>query len=294
MKKIYFAQTPWSSSDDTLEDYRFQTPNNAGIWEDIVAVTNPKEAEYLIIQDETPDKQIMNAFLPENRIYISREPSSFPLFQQYSADKCKTFSYWNKSGHLHVRWWYGTNVKMSAQGYGGICKTYDELIKLEPLPKTKELCCVLTSKTFCDGHVVRKAFTKRFMNKRPLDLYGSVEFSNCKMPNNDKFETLKDYKYSLGFDNQDTIKDFFGTQLTDTLLCWAVPIFWCGTDLSRYFPEGSYIQFDARDFSEIDRIVEFLKNDDYEARIPALKKARELVLNNYNFWPTIKKAIDRE
>ena len=62
MKKIYFAQTPWSNSEETLEDYRFQTPNNAGIWEDIVAVTNPKEADYLIIQDETPDKQLLQAF----------------------------------------------------------------------------------------------------------------------------------------------------------------------------------------------------------------------------------------
>ena len=71
---------------------------------------------------------------------------------------------------------------------------------------------------------------------------------------------LKDYKYCLGFDNQDFIKDFFGTQLSDTLLSWTVPIFWCGTDLSRYLPEGSYIQFNAREESEIDRIIEIIKN----------------------------------
>ena len=46
--------------------------------------------------------------------------------------------------------------------------------------------------------------------------------------------------------------------------------------------------------NEIDRIVSILENDNYESRIPALKEARNYLLNNHNFWPTIKKLIDNE
>jgi hypothetical protein len=63
--------------------------------------------------------------------------------------------------------------------------------------------------------------------------------------------------------------------------------------LRKYFPEGSFIQFDARKDTEIDRIMEIISNDDYDKRLPALTEARNLILNKFNFWPTIKSVIDR-
>jgi hypothetical protein len=145
-----------------------------------------------------------------------------------------------------------------------------------------------------EGHGLRKDFTKKFLNKYHFDLYGSVSFRNSAIPNNDKIEALKPYKYCLGFDNQDFIDDFFGTQFTDSILSWTIPIFWCGTDLSKYFPKNSFIQFDARKDTEIDRIIDIIKNDDYNSRISDLEEARDLILNKYNFWPTIKRVIDNE
>jgi hypothetical protein len=78
-------------------------------------------------------------------------------------------------------------------------------------------------------------------------------------------------------------------------LSWTVPIFWCGQELTKYFPEGSFIQFDLRKGdSEIERLIDIIENDDFEKRIPLLKEARENVLNKYNFWPTIKNVIDND
>ena len=130
-----------------------------------------------------------------------------------------------------------------------------------------------------------------FLSKSDLELYGEVNFRTHQLPDNDKFSTLKDYKYCLGFDNQDTIDNFFGTQFTDALLAECCPIFWCGTDLSKHFPEGSFIQIDIRKEGEIERVLELLKNDDFEKRIPAIKEAKRLLLNKYNVWPTIKSIV---
>jgi hypothetical protein len=41
----------------------------------------------------------------------------------------------------------------------------------------------------------------------------------------------------------------------------------------------------------IENIKNILSKDNYEKRIPALKKARQLILNNYNVWPLIKNII---
>jgi hypothetical protein len=287
MRKFYFAPTPWSSSQQVFEDYRFQTPNNLGVWEDIQATTNIDEAEFLVIQDECYDVAVINKFPPQKRLYFNREALSTHLKGKYPSSEYNRFSYWDGTGYLPLRWWYGSNWSS-----GGVNQDYNSLISLDIPEKTKNLCCVLSNKEMTEGHRLRKQFTQNFINKYNFDLYGSVSFKNSEIPNNDKFSVIKEYKYCLGFDNQDFIKDFLGTQCTDTILAWTVPIFWCGQDLSKYLPEGSFIQFNARDLNEIDRIIDVIENDDYQARIPALEEAREYLLNQHNFFPTIKKVID--
>jgi hypothetical protein len=230
---------------------------------------------------------LLSRFEPKKRLYFSREALSTHLKNQYPSSEFNRFSYWDGTGYLPLRWWYGSNWSS-----GGVNQDYDSLMNLELPEKTKSLCCVLSDKEMTEGHRLRKKFTQNFIGKYNFDLYGSVGFRNSEIANNDKFSVLKQYKYCLGFDNQDFIKDFFGTQCTDTLLAWTVPIFWCGQDLAKYLPEGSFIQFNARDLNEIDRIIDIIENDDYESRIPAIKEAREYLLNKHNFFPTIKKLID--
>ena len=289
MIKIYFAPTPWSSSSQVLEDYRYQTPGNSGVWENIVATTNLEESEYIVIQDETSDKSLYDKFPPNKRLYFNREALSVCILNNHPIENYNRFSFWDGTGYLPTRWWYGSNWSS-----GGINLDYDKLVDLEMPEKTKNLSCILSNKTMNEGHNLRKKFTEQFLNSYHFDLFGSVSFANSNLPDNNKFNTLKNYKYCLGFDNQDFIKDFFGTPFTDSILSWTVPIFWCGTDLKRYFPEKSFIQIDIRKENEIERLIELLKNDDYESRIPALTEARNLILNKYNFWPTIKKVIDNE
>jgi hypothetical protein len=75
------------------------------------------------------------------------------------------------------------------------------------------------------------------------------------------------------------------------MLCWSIPIFWCGTDLSKYFPKNSFIQFNARNLTEIERISSNLSDKDYLSRIDDVSKARDLILDKYNFCPTVENII---
>lgn len=285
MKKICFAPTQWASSEVMLEDYKLQTPNNDGVWEDLIGVANYEEADYIVIQDNTIIKPNLNSFPKEKLLYFSREALDNFSIRQYPEDKFTHFSYWDNTGYLFTKWIY------KRQGYGGTSKTYSELINENLVTKNKQLCCILSNKEMCEGHTLRKKFTKELLTKYEFDLYGSVSFRNSNLVDNDKNKTLVNYKYCLGFDNQDNIDNFFGTQFTDAILAECCPIFWCGTDLSKHFPDGSYIQIDIKKENETDRIIEILKNDNFEKRIPAIKEAKKLLLNKYNVWPTIKSII---
>ena len=282
-KKIYFAPTPWAESEEIFSDYKFQTPGSNGIWMDVQVTLNQNDAEFLIIQDECNDKELLGKFPPVNRIYINREATAVHLKDMYPKSEFNRFSYWDGSGYCAARWRYGEGAP--SEGYGGIDQSYDQLKRLSFPEKEKMICAIVSDKRITEGHKLRRKFVKKYVKRNELDLYGSIRFSNCKLENNNKFATLSKYRYCLGFDNQDSIPDFFGTQFTDALLAWSVPIFWCGTDLRRYFPEGSFIQFNARNEDEIPRIASMLENDDYKSRMPALEEARNLVLDKYNKNP---------
>ena len=62
--------------------------------------------------------------------------------------------------------------------------------------------------------------------------------------------------------------------------------------MSRFFPEDSFIQIDIRKPDEVNKVIEIIQNDDYESRIPALKEARNLILNKYNMWPMINEILE--
>ena len=289
MKKLYFAPNWGLTSERMIADYIKQTPGNTGQWGDVVVVTNPTEADYLIIQDNC-DARALSYFDEDKRLYFSREAMDSVSIHSYP--NTKKYSYWDGSGFLWTKWWYPNKSS------GGINKTYDELLAEEspPYDKDRLLSCVQSNKISTEGHQLRYNFLLDFISNKPdlIDLYGAINFSNKELKDNDKFYALSNYKYCLAFDNQDTIKNFFGTQFTDSILYWTVPIYWGGADLNRFFPEDSFIQIDIRKPEELNRVIEIVQNDDYESRIPAIKEARELILNKYNMWPMINEIIQTE
>jgi hypothetical protein len=128
-----------------------------------------------------------------------------------------------------------------------------------------------------------------------LDLYGPISYANKELDNNDKTNALDSYKYTLAFDNQDIARDFFGTQFTDAILRWCVPIYWGGADLEKYFPKKSFLKIDiTKDHQKVvEDIVKFIEQDDYESRIDDIRKARKLILDRYNMWPVLERVINK-
>tara|TARA_R110000765_G_scaffold400593_1_gene495680 strand:+ start:41 stop:451 length:411 start_codon:yes stop_codon:yes gene_type:complete len=128
--------------------------------------------------------------------------------------------------------------------------------------------------------------------KFDLDVYGSIDCRNKILIDDDKKNALDEYKYCLSFDNQMNLENFFGTQFTDSILRWTVPIYGGGANLDKFFPPKSFIKINPADLKEVDRVIEILENDNYDERLEDLTEARRLILDTYNVWPTIKKIID--
>ena len=104
------------------------------------------------------------------------------------------------------------------------------------------------------------------------------------------FEPLKNKTLSCILSDK---KATYGHKLRwDFMKKFIEKIYWGGCDLSKFFPEGSYITMDIEKEGELERICNLIKNDDYQKRIPALKEARDLILNKYNVWPMLHEIIN--
>lgn len=289
--KIFFM--PSSGMDnmnrnELLKRASKQTPGNKGIWKDMHGTSNIDEADYYIIL-ETTDLQPPD---PTKTFYFSREPRGVGLGMKPIDPRIRKFSFLTGESYFSAFWYCERS---------GFTKTYDELCSLEPQIKTKNMSCTVSEKTWLPGMKNRVNFVKGFHDSHAdkFDLFGRIsklpELADfvLEIKDDDKYNTLKDYKYCLAFDNG-TYPNYFATQFTDTLLSWTLPIYNVAPGISNtheFFPEGSYIPFDARDHKEIDRIVKLIETDNYEDHIPAMTKARDLILHKYNLWNTIYEAI---
>jgi len=289
MIKIYFMPVWGLSSDYLFHLFKHQTPSSAGIWKDIQGVTNPNEADYFIVQDYS-EIPIID---PKRTFYISREVDGGGPSQQYPNLKAyyTTQSYW-----LATKWYYQNFQN------GGINKTYDELKDMtEPLRyhRYKErFLCISSDKNFLLGHKLRLKFIKLFCDKFPdkISLYGGISnlkfaFPTSKAWDSNKFELLEDYQYSLTFDNGQ-YDNYLGSQVTDAILSWSFPFYWGAPNVSEFLPEGSYEIFDIKKpEEEMERLVKLLDKNFFMDRFDALQKARDMILDKWNFWNSIHKFV---
>lgn len=288
--KIYFMPSRGMdnmSQNELFDRARMQTPGNKGVWKDMSATTDINDADYYIILEATdsatPD--------PTRTLYFSREPRGVGLGMGPMDPRIRHFSFLTGDSYFST-FWYCERA--------GYTKTYDELIRLKPQEKSKGMSCTVSEKTWLPGMRDRVEFVKAFQKSHgnKFDLFGRIrrlpELTDfvLEIEDDDKYNTLETYKYCLAFDNG-TYPNYFATQFTDTLLSWTLPVYNVAPGISNtheFFPEGSYIPFDARDHNEIERIVNLIENDSFEDHIPAMTEARDLILNKYNLWNTIYEA----
>jgi hypothetical protein len=291
---------------DYLDNVSRQTPNKSGTWGSITATIDPEEAEYIIVLNR-PTMQV-NA---DRMLLFSAEP---PIFRPEWSDIDALRKYPVSDLYFPQIWW--------------ISKSYDELVSMDPLDKTGLLSWITSSKgkgrrSFVnrvrkifvrigidehrrrriplirgpsDGHILRMEFLDRLVSHSPdlLDLYGRGDFSGPYYLGEveDKWNGLHPYRYSLVVENYSG-ENYFSEKLTDALLSWCMPIYWGCTNLEEFIPEDSFVDIDIENPDAPKRVEAIVRSDIREQNLDAIAEAREKLINEYQLWPTVERAINR-
>ncbi len=280
-----------------------QTPRGTGTWEGIQFTEEPvEECDYLIILNKL-EKDLELRCPTENVWRIVQEPPTEflkgwhvnPLYS-YKTFTCDP----GLSGPQYIR----SHPMLPWH----VNRDYD-FLAAAPVPgKPKTLSWITSTRKVLPGHKKRMDFLDYIKKRIPeLDLLGGnikhimnreakerIEREQRELgftQIEDKWQGLAPYQYALAIESHSG-PDYWTEKIADCFLAWTVPIYYGCTNLEDYFPKESFIGIDIEKPGEaLALIKKTIKEDCWEERLPAIEKARELVLNKYQFFPFISDYI---
>ena len=143
--------------------------------------------------------------------------------------------------------------------------------------KTRSISCIVSGLKQLEGHRLRLDFVKTLQEQfEQIDFFGrDTHFLS------DKMDGLLPYRYSIAMENSSQ-PYYFTEKINDCFLAYTVPVYYGCKNISRYFPERSFVQIDIENPKQSTDLIEsLLVNDDWQSRLDAVKEARELVLTKY-------------
>lgn len=273
LKKVHFASY-FKPANEMKKLFSRQTPRNVPCWQNIIAVDSQEESDYIIVQDKTDD------VVDEKKvIFFGREPKHVQGGYRDWSNRQAYARYHHELGNswLPQTWWVNL--------------PYDELLELNP-DKQKIFSIIDSGKRMTHYHNFRVDLINNLISKyKYIDLFGMI--NQNLLPERDKKNGLLNYKYNLAIENGIT-DYYFSEKFCDPILCLTMPIYSGCKNIDKFFPKGSYFKIDeTRSLDYISSQINDLVNSNYrEENIENLKEARNLILNKYNIWNTIRLSVN--
>lgn len=292
MYKIAFIGNSESPA-KLLELFKRQTPGRLGIWGQLQGVDNYEEADYYGVIDYLPSGLNVDA---KKCVFLGAHPETMSAYRNMDNYEClakfdarKTFGF--------GEWWINFD--------------YDYLKALKPPVKTSSLAAVVSNARSQPYHTARIEWLKRFTNNKDLDfhLYGRIEPDTFEMARyyrgacgsldargfaisgNDHMSGKElvylEHEFAIEFDA--TGEYYFSERIFDCLLLWSMPLYWGGKRLHEFIPAESFRYIDIDKSGE--DVLKYVEEQIYFKSLPAIEKAREILLDELQLWARIHFSI---
>lgn len=257
-----------------------QIPEHGQIWGGVkfVVDSDVSECDAWVVFESLEQPQTSSC--PESRtIFVAGEPDSIG---SYSPNFLNQFAY-VVSGRNDIS--HHRQIRMQQGHPWFVEKSYDELLGLSPVVKSKDVCVISSSKNFTDGHRDRLRFLDYLKNcgHQGIDVWGRGirDFEN-------KWEVLSRYRYAIVLENFSG-NDFLTEKLPDALLSYCFPLYYGCTNVGRYLPSDSWLDIDITRPQTVINMVQNLLDDpnDYERRLPSIIRARRYYLDHVQFFANL-------
>jgi hypothetical protein len=260
--------------------------------------TDERDYDWLVVYDDLPPRAKERFSLAEeilacpraHTLVITTEPSSI---KTYGNGYLQQFGYVLTSQepevirHPHaifsqaaLIWFYG---RRSDHG------SLDRMVGFPPIDKTELISTVCSSKQ--QKHTLHRA-RYQFTQELKLLIPELKVFGHGVQPIKDKAEALDAFRYHIAIENHVCLHHWT-EKLSDSFLGHCLPFYYGCPNAAEYFPEDSFIPIDITDAPRAAALIrEAIAANEYERRLPAIQKARNLVLEQYGLFATVSRIIE--
>ena len=108
----------------------------------------------------------------------------------------------------------------------------------------------------------------------------------------EKSKGILPYKYYFMCENN-AEHNYITEKLWECILCETLCFYWGCTNVEEWVDPRAYVKLDMNDFEGSYQIImQAIRENWYEQRLPYIKAEKVKVLNTYSFMPTIERAIN--
>jgi len=267
-----------------------QTPGGTGAWGNVRFTEEPiVDCDYVVVLNYAPADTVVRCS-PRNIWALMQEPYLPDIFGWISNGHEQFTRVFIPSDELSGSKYIPSQTCLPWYDYDKI-SSYDNMIKLDIPRKPKNISLITSTKNSFPGHLRRLKLVRYLQENKPFDV---DLFGRGINPIENKWDAIAPYKYSIAIENTKS-SHYWTEKLADCFLAYTLPIYYGAEKLEEYFPAESFIRIDIEDIEgSIETIKEVLKNDIWEDRLPAIKAARELVLNKYQLFPFLAERITQD
>ena len=255
------------------------------VYEDLTALANDKRS----------NRAEALACARENTLFITTEPTSIKLygpgyFGQYGHVLTKQpRDVVRHKGHIFetppLRWYYGRPLDPHDNNYLDL----DHYLSTPPIPKTQDLSTVCSNKQM--AVTLHQQRYNCVMGLKEILGDDFDVFGRGIRPITDKAEAMDSFRYHIAIENH-VEPGHFTEKIADCFLAYCVPFYFGPPDILEFFPEGSIIPIDIFDIEGAAEVIRAeIQAGSYKARLPAVIKAREQTLSDYNLMNKIAQIV---
>lgn len=275
----------WMETKDLTTLWSKMSKGN-GKWNNLKLVVD-EEADYNVVIN---CPLINISLLPKNTIYFQMEPKM--------SERPKMWGDWsNPPDNLFVKACKYSKEPNNVEWH--LSKTYQELKTMTVVKKIEYesvVSTVLSAKYQDPGHIKRIDFVK-FLEKKgvPIHVYGDNKwkYKNYKgsLPYHCKDDGIFPYKYHFNVENHSD-PNYFTEKIVDAILGESLCFYNGCYNLMEYLPKEAFVYLHLSNFEHDCKIVQrAIKEDWYSQRLPYIKKAKKIILEELQFFPRIEKII---
>lgn len=276
----------WTTSKELCGLWKKMSKNGLGTWDRLLVTDEDFHIDYYVIINKP---QPGSFFIKEKTIIFQMEP--------HMKDKPDIWGeYSNPQGFLKIigpptdinnnEWHLSLNyIQLSTLT---IEKKYDKVIS-----------AILSSKYIDPGHIKRldlaEYIDKNIDPNIEFHVYGenSRDFINYKgsLPYHNKDNGILPYKYHLTAENH-SIPNYYTEKLIDCILGECLCFYWGPKNIRYLIDDRAFIWLDMDDYAHDLQIIQTCINQNlWEHRLPYIKKEKQRILNELQFFPRLSKLL---